>query len=126
MNVKETLIEVQKLLQVLEDKYLDLPKKQSEVDSKLSDIYHYIENNNLNTNQRYRAVGAIARLRKERREILNEYELLKTYKLHEQKLCEESNRKMLIAELGKREKSLDLEYKNRVYTEEELQKIIGN
>ena len=59
MNVKETLIEVQKLLQVLEDKYLDLPKKQSEVDSKLSDIYHYIENNNLNTNQRYRAVGAI-------------------------------------------------------------------
>ncbi len=126
MNVKETLIEVQKLLQVLEDKYLDLPKKQSEVDSKLSDIYHYIENNNLNTNQRYRAVGAIAKLRKERREILNEYELLKTYKLHEQKLCEESNRKMLIAELAKREKSLDLEYKNRVYTEEELQKIIGN
>lgn len=126
MNVKETLIEVQKLLQVLEDKYLDLPKKQSEVDSKLSDIYHYIENNNLNTNQRYRAVGEIAKLRKERREILNEYELLKTYKLHEQKLCEESNRKMLIAELSKREKGLDLEYKNRIYTEEELQKIIGN
>ena len=51
--------------------------------------------------------------------LLNEYKLLKL-KLN----SGIENRQMLLSSLGKRSKSLNQPYKNRIYTEEELKKIM--
>ena len=126
MDIIKNLTNAITLLDEIESELNNSPAMQSNIDSKLSDIYHYIESNKLNTSQRYRIVGILADLRKERREILNDYELLKTFKNNEAKLCQKDNRKMLLAEIRKKEKQLQTVYKNRIYTEEELKELVGD
>ncbi len=126
MDIIKNLTNAITLLDEIETELDNSPGMQSNIDSKLSDIYHYIESNKLNTSQRYRIVGILADLRKERREILNDYELLKTFKNNEAKLCQKDNRKMLLAEIRKKEKQLQTVYKNRIYTEEELKELVGD
>lgn len=126
MDIIKNLTNAITLLDEIETELDNSPAMQSNIDSKLSDIYHYIESNKLNTSQRYRIVGILADLRKERREILNDYELLKTFKNNEAKLCQKDNRKMLLAEIRKKEKQLQTVYKNRIYTEEELKELVGD
>lgn len=126
MDIIKNLTNAITLLDEIETELDNSPGMQSNIDSKLSDIYHYIESNKLNTSQRYRIVGILADLRKERREILNDYELLKTFKNNEAKLCQKDNRKMLLTEIRKKEKQLQTVYKNRIYTEEELKELVGD
>ena len=126
MDIINNLTKAIVLLDEIDDELDKSPNLQSTVDSKLSDIYHYIENNKLTTSQRYRIVGILADLRTERRQILNDYELLKTFKSNQTKLCNKNNRKMLLAEVHKKEKQLHTVYKNRIYTEEELKELVGD
>lgn len=126
MNIINNLTKAIDLLDEIDDELTKSPNLQSNVDSKLSDIYHYIENNKLTTSQRYRIVGILADLRRERRQVLNDYELLKTFNNNESKLCNKDNRKMLLAEIRKKEKQLHTVYKNRIYTEEELKGLVGD
>lgn len=120
MEILATLKEAIDRLEEIESYYNELPKLQSNVDSKLSDLLHYIENNNLKAFEAYRIVKEIHNQRTIRRKLTNDYELLKTYKIHETKLCNENNRKMLLAEIHKTSSRLNQPYKNRVYSEEEL------
>lgn len=126
MDIINNLTKAIDLLNEIDDELSRSPNLQSNVDSKLSDIYHYIENNKLTTSQRYRIVGILADLRRERRQVLNDYELLKTFNNNESKLCNKDNRKMLLAEMRKKEKQLHTVYKNRIYTEEELKELVGD
>lgn len=126
MNIINNLTKAIDLLDEIDDELTKSPNLQSNVDSKLSDIYHYIENNKLTTSQRYRIVGILTDLRRERRQVLNDYELLKTFNNNESKLCNKDNRKMLLAEMRKKEKQLHTVYKNRIYTEEELKGLVGD
>lgn len=126
MNIINNLTKAIDLLDEIDDELTKSPNLQSNVDSKLSDIYHYIENNKLTTSQRYRIVGILADLRRERRQVLNDYELLKTFNNNESKLCNKDNRKMLLAEMRKKEKQLHTVYKNRIYTDEELKGLVGD
>ena len=113
-------------LALVEEQYSSIPKMQSEIDSKLSDVLHYIENNKLNAVQCCRAVKLIQQLRKERRDINNTWELLRIYKNHELKLNNADNRQLLLAEIKKNEHKLSSSiYNNRVYTEIELNELIG-
>lgn len=125
MNIVEELKKAIEILDKLDEYRSTLPKLQSEIDNKLEDLYHYIENNSLNTSQRYRIVGEIQRLRQERRIIKNNNWLSKSYDTHINKLNNVDNRKMLLAELNKTIKTLDTKYKNRVYSEEEMKELVG-
>lgn len=108
------------------DEYFDnMSEMQREVDYKLCDLYHYIENNSLKTNECYRIIKEIKKQRQIRRRLKNDYELLKTYKNGYNKLNNEANRKMLLADIHKTNKELGKNYKNRVYTEEEIKEILG-
>lgn len=108
------------------DEYKDsLLDKLSEQDKKLSDLLHYIEKNKLSTAQCYRIVKEIKKQREIRRKVKNDMNILSTYDKHINKLLNENNRNMLLTELHKTNKKLGIEYNNRMYTEEEINKILG-
>lgn len=107
------------------DKYAEnLPGLQSDVDSKISDLLHHIEHNNLKAFDAYRIVKEIHNQRVIRRKIKNDFELVKAFKMNSSKLCNEANRKMLLSEIYRLNNRLNLPYKNRVYSQEELNSIV--
>lgn len=124
-NIIEELKDVTTKLDKLDEYFNSMSELESNVDMKLSDLYHYIENNTLKTNECYRIVREIKKQRQIRRILKNDYALLSTYKNNHQRLNNEKNRKLFLAEMYKTQKSLNTKYKNRVLTEEEIIKIIG-
>lgn len=125
MDIIGKLTEAITILNEIDEYREQLPEIQSTIDSSLSDLYHYIENNSLNTSQRYKIVGEIQRLRRERRIIKNNNWLSKTYEDNINKLNNKANRSMMIAELNKTTKKVDTQYKNRVLTDELIKELVG-
>ena len=124
----DVISEVKMITQSLNklDEYFDsLSDLQREIDYKLSDLYHYIENNQLRTNECYRIIKEIKKQREIRRRLKNDYELLKIYKNNYARFNNENNRKMLLADINKTNKELNKSYKNRIYSEEEMNQILG-
>ena len=120
-DLKEVVLKLNEL-----DKYLDsMSELESNVDMKISDLLHYIENNNLKTNECYRIVKEIKKQRKIRRTLKNDYTLLINYKNNFQRLNNENNRKIFLAEINKTNKDLSKGYKNRVYTDEDFKNLLG-
>lgn len=111
------------------DEIDNMIKTQSEelqkVDYKLSDLYHLVENNELSDEASINVVREIHLLRKERRSLNNEHELEIVYQNQKQKMIGNDSRQFIITELNKTNKRLNSEYKNRVYTEEEIEKLIS-
>lgn len=111
------------------DEIDNMIKTQSEelqkVDYKLSDLYHLIENNELSDEASINVVREIHLLRKERRSLNNEHDLEVVYQNQKQKMIGNDSRQFLVTELNKTNKRLNNEYKNRVYTEEEIEKLIS-
>lgn len=125
INIIEELKEITTKLNNL-DNYLDnIGDMQRDIDYRLCDLYHYIENNPLKTNECYRIVKEIKNQREIRRRLKNDYELLRTYKNNSQRLNSEDNRKMFMTTLYKTNKELGKKYKNRIYSEEEMNQILG-
>lgn len=114
---------------MLKNKQITDLKTQSEelqkVDYKLSDLYHLIENNDLSDEASINVVREIHLLRKERRSLNNEHDLEVVYQNQKQKMIGNDSRQFLVTELNKTNKRLNSEYKNRVYTEEEIEKLIS-
>lgn len=125
MDIVEKLTEAITILNEIDEYRSQLPEIQSTIDSSLSDLYHYIENNSLNTSQRYKIVGEIQKLRRERRIIKNNNWISKTYEDNINKLNNKANRSMMIAELNKTIKKVDTQYKNRVLTNELIKELVG-
>lgn len=125
MDVLENIKQSIELLDDVEKYYEELPILQSNVDCALSDLYHCIENRKFKTNEAYRIVKEIKKQRLIRRKINNDYELLKTFKTHENKLMNSGSRKMLINEMHKTNNRLNQPYKNRVYTDDKINEILG-
>lgn len=96
----------------------------SNVNKELEDYIHLIENNELNKEQSAYVVSKIHELRNIRRSIKNEFELERTYIENKQKMLGNNTRCLLLTEINKMIKQLDSEYKNRVITEEEYNKIL--
>lgn len=125
MDVRTEIFNVVQELNEIDDYDNSLSNQLSICDSKISDLMHLIESEALKTNQCYRIVKELKKLRVERRKIKNDMDLLNTYRNNQQKLLNQNNRQMLLAELGKKEKTLNYKYNNRVYTEEEIKELIG-
>lgn len=125
MDVLKELTEAIKILNNVEEYKNNLIDRLSEQDKRLSDLYHLIERNKLSTGQCYRVIKEIKTQRVIRRKIKNDISLFNTYDKHINKLLNENNRNMLLAELHKADKRLQTDYKNRIYTEEEINEILG-
>lgn len=125
MDVLENIKQSIELLDNVEKYYEELPTLQSNVDCALSDLYHCIENRKLKTDETYRIVKEIRKQRLNRRKLNNDYELLKTFKTHENKLMNSGSRKMLTNEMHKTNNRLNQPYKNRIYTDEKINEILG-
>lgn len=122
MEILEKIKEVVKLLDELEDYDNDLPSKQSDIDQRISDIYHYVENTRMTTKNSYRVVKELKTLLLERREFKQDQSLLATFENNKAKLNLKSNRAMMLADMHKAQKNLDTEYKFRIYDKDEFVK----
>lgn len=106
--------------------YIDnLPTALSMVDSKMCDLRHGIEHNVMNTKGCYRLFQEFKKLTLERRKIRNDMELSRTLTTHLNKIISAGNRDFLIHELKKTNGRLNQPYRNRVYTEEQMDYFLG-
>ena len=126
INVKDKIIEVSKMLDELDEYDDSLSSSLSITDSKISDLMHLIESNTLKTNQCYRIVRELRKLRLERRKIKNDMDLLQVFKTEKNKLLNVEYRKFLLNSIYKEDKRQNnAKYNNRIYSEEELKEILG-
>lgn len=106
--------------------YIDsLPTALSVVDSKMCDLRHGIEFNKIRLKGYYRLFKEFKELTLERRKIKNDMELGRTLNTHLNKLLSGGNRDMLLHELKKTNGRLHQPYKNRVYTQEQMDYFLG-
>ena len=126
INVKDKIVEVSKLLDELDNYDDSLSSSLSTVDSKICDLMHLIENNMLKTNQCYRVIRELHKLRLERRKIKNNMDLLQLFKTEKNRLLNVEYRKFLLNSIYKEDKRQNnVKYNNRIYSEEELKEILG-
>lgn len=124
MNVIEEVTTIVTLLNELDNYSSGLVNKISELDLKQQDLLHYIENNSLKTNECYRIIRELKKIRENRRQIKNDMDLLSKYNEQKTKLVSTDNRRFLLAEMHKRAKILGKSYTNKGYTDEELESIL--
>lgn len=125
MDVLKTITEIVNKLNEIDNYDTGLSQLLSECDEKQQDLLHYIENNKINMLWCYKYVRELKNVREKRRNIKNDMERIMKFKEQKTKLASTTdNRQLMLAELNKREKQLNCPYKNRRYTEEELQKIL--
>lgn len=126
MNVKDKIVEVIDILDEIDEYDNSLAGGLSNADSKLSDLYHVVERYKLKTNECYRMIQEQRKVLLERRKIKDDMSLLAVYKAQREKLLNDKNRVFLKQSLYKKNRELSSDiYKNRVYTEEELNGILG-
>ena len=116
----DEMIDAITTLNKIDDDIDELPKQQSECDSKLSDLYHILENYKLDATQCCAFVKEMQKVCLERRKVKDNIEIGKVIKNNIAKLNNKDNRQFLINELKVRKKRLNGEYKNRIYTEKDL------
>ncbi len=129
----EILSEYIKILSSLDDTENKLSKasdRQSEVDLRILDILHFIEelplytDDKLTPNQCQELVNMLQEFRQVRRSYKREQCLNDTLEAHRAKIAYGSQRQMLITELKKKEKELQTLYKPRKMSYEEIWDLI--
>lgn len=107
------ILGVEEMLKDIDDYFNDLPNLQSQVDEELSDLLHYIENNNLSAKECTKMIKLIKQKRLIRRGLCNDYEIKKTYSTHRNKLAVETQRPFFLTEIRKTTKKLNQQYRYR-------------
>lgn len=123
-NISKQIINITNLLNDLDEYLNEIPNLQSQIDEELSDLYHYIENNELSTKQSLKMIKLIREKRIIRRGLNNDYEMKKTYISNRNKLLVDSQRQFFLTEIYKKNKELSSKYKNRRLTNEEIKNLI--
>ena len=123
-NISKQIINITNLLNDLDEYLNEIPNLQSQIDEELSDLYHYIENNELSTKQSLKMIKLIREKRIIRRGLNNDYEMKKTYISNRNKLLIDSQRQFFLTEIYKKNKELSSKYKNRRLTDEEIKNLI--
>lgn len=122
--IVEKIKTVVKVLDEIDTMIKTQSKELQTVDYELSDLYHLIENNDLNKDASFNIVNRIRELRRLRRSLNNEHEIENTYQLHKSKMTGNETRQFLVNEIHRTEKQLNCEYKNRVLTEENINGLL--
>ena len=126
MKILDEVKNASDILNSVQDYIDNLNNDLSLVDSKISDLEHFIEHNNLDVRGACRIIKEFKEVTLERRKIKNDMELARIFKEQQNKLISNNgNREMLMVELYKANSRLNKPYNNRVYTEEEMNYLIG-
>jgi len=124
-EILEKINQTIELLNDIDDYDNGLGERLSNADSKLSDIYHLIEQNKLKTNECYRVMQELRKVLLERRKVKDDISLISVFKTQKEKLLNDKNRTFLKQAIYKRNKELqDSVYKNRIYTDEEISELL--
>lgn len=124
MNIMNKLTEAIDLLNEVDEYGSSLVSKLSELDSKEQDLLHYIENNKICVLWCYRMIRQLKNLREERRKVKHDMEMLSKFNEIKVRITSKDNRQFILTELYKKEKQLHTTYKNRQYSEDDIQKIL--
>ena len=125
MDVIEKLAEATNILNEVDEYQSTLADRLSELDCRQEDILHYIENNKINMLGCYRLNMELKKIRIERRKIKNDMEITRNYKeMDGRMITGTGNRDQLMVALRKKERSLQTIYKNRQYSDEDIQNIL--
>ena len=126
MSVIENIKKAISLLEENENFYQELFELQSQTDKKIDYWLHYIELEKVPVTQSYKIIKELKRLRNLRRQYKNEMALMRVFKDNEQKLCNISNRKILLNQICRTDnKQQNAKYSYDAYTSEEIEKILG-
>ena len=126
MSVIENIKKAISLLEENENYYQELFELQSQTDKKIDYWLHYIELEKVPVTQSYKIIKELKRLRNLRRQYKNEMALMRVFKDNEQKLCNISNRKILLNQICRTDnKQQNAKYSYDAYTEEEKKEILG-
>ena len=120
----EKIKQVVKLLDEIDEMIETQSIEIQNVDLQLSDLYHLVENNELNEVASVNVINKMHELRVLRRSLNNEHEIENTYNIHKSKLPGKENRQFLLHEIYKTEKSLKSQYKNRILTDEYINNLL--
>ena len=124
IDILDKIVNICNELDTIEEYNNGLSDALSNVDSRLSDLYHYIENNELSAKQSFKMIKLIREKRIIRRGLNNDYEMKKTYISNRNKLLVDSQRQFFLTEIYKKNKELSSKYKNRRLTDEEIKNLI--
>lgn len=125
MDIIKEIEEIVEKLNQLQEYTESLPNALSVVDSKMCDLRHGIEHNKIRLKGYYRLFKEFKELTLERRKIRNDMELGRTLNTHLNKLLSDGNRDFLIHELKKTNGRLNQPYKNRIYSENQMNYFLG-
>lgn len=124
MDVMGKLTEAIDILNEVDDYSSSLQSRLNVLNEKQQDLLHYIENNKISIFWCYRMIKEIKDIREERRKVKQDIEMLTKFDSVKNRLTSRGNRSFILSELHKKEKQLDTVYKNRQYTEEDLQNVL--
>lgn len=118
------ILNINSQIEELDEYFNQLPSLQSKVDEELSDLLHYIENNDLNPKQSAKMIKLLHEKRLERRRLYNDYEIKKVYNTHKSKLVIDTQRPFFKNEIYKKAKELNCKYKNRQLENDIIKELI--
>ena len=126
VDIVKTVTDICKKLDEL-DVYIDsLPTLHSEMDMRMSDLYHPIENEELTVKQAKRFTDEIQSVCNNRRIIKTDTAIAKVFRDNQGKLLQKDNRQLLLSRLNSLAKMKEnTDYYYRVYTEGEINKLLG-
>ena len=108
----------------LDNYFNELPSLQSQIDEELSDLLHYIENNDLTPKQSTKMIKLLKQKRMVRRGLCNDYEIKKIYNAHKGKMATDTQRPFFLSEIHKKAKELNSTYKSRQLSDEQIKELI--
>lgn len=126
IDIIKSVTDICKKLDELDDYIDSLPELHSEMDLRMSDLYHPIENQGLTNSQAKRFTDEIQSVCNNRRIIKTDIAYAKVYRDNIGKLVQKDNRQMLLSKLNILAKQKETApYRYRVYTDTEINKLLG-
>ena len=119
----DKIIQAVKILDEIDEMISTQGQELQKIDLELSDLYHFIENNNVTDNTSVKLIERIKQLRLMRRSLQREYEIENAYKNNSSKMMGNGTRSFLINTIKQTVKNLNSEYKNRVLTDEDIENL---
>lgn len=126
LEILKKIQDVCNLLDEIDESQESISKRISDSDMALEDLEHQLENEILTDAEIIGISKKIISLRKERRARKNELEIIKVYSDVKTKLPYKEQRPFFKQQIGLKTKNLNQPYKNRIYSEEEIQEIKSN
>lgn len=125
MELIQKIINTLDFLDEIENLNIESQNKRQIADQKEQDLLHYMEINKLKSYEMVRLVSEFEKVRKERREAKDSIEVITQFKSNILQMQTKAGREQLRNMLKRQEKKLkNRKYINRVYKEEELDRLI--